>query len=414
LTTQRIIRYSISQKKHMPKQPKKVEQALHSGRTLLLAIAVGCFVAGGSLVYADQYDTQIQSLKNQNAASQSTLSQLQLNAGSYQGAISQLQAQIASMQQLIVSNQAKQADLQQQITTDQAQITSEKQSLGDDIKTMYIDGQTTTIEELATSKNLSDYVDKEEYRTVVQNKINDTINQITTLEGQLQTQKSQVDQLLQTQQTQQTQLDAARAQQSQLLSLNVSQQTQFGQQIASNNSQIKQLQAAQAAAIRKLQGSTVTPGGTGGYPWWNASCPFSGGGASCGNYDWAYDGNSYDQWGYEYRNCTSYVAWKIVNTSSSPIITQLISQLGNASSWPSGASRRGVPVSYGDSPQVGDAAVDPGGGGFQGHVMYVERVNGDGSIFVSQYNAQENGTYSTATISASQAATLDFIHFPGM
>ena len=36
---------------------------------------------------------------------------------------------------------------------------------------MYIDGQLTTIEELATSKNLSEYVDKEDYRTTVQNKI---------------------------------------------------------------------------------------------------------------------------------------------------------------------------------------------------------------------------------------------------
>ena len=61
-----------------------------------------------------------------------------------------------------------------------------------------------------------------------------------------------------------------------------------------------------------------------------------------------------------------------------------------------------------------DAAVDPGGGGWQGHVMFVEQVNSDGSIVVSQYNAGENGTYSVATIDASQVSNLVFVHFPGM
>src|SRR4051794_39630936 len=85
---------------------------------------------------------------------------------------------------------------------------------------------------------------------------------------------------------------------------------------------------------------------TGGYPWASAPCQFgSAGGASCINpnnsgdrYDWWWDENGngvlnspgelYDQWGYEYRNCTSYVAWKLsVNGYSPPF------DIGNANAW---------------------------------------------------------------------------------
>ena len=44
--------------------------------------------------------------------------------------------------------------------------------------------------------------------------------------------------------------------------------------------------------------------------------------------------------------------------------------------------------------------------------MYLESINSDGSLNISQYNAQENGEYSTATIPASEIYSLDFVQFP--
>jgi len=399
----------------MPKHIKKISLFLSSRRTLLLIGVVGV-LAGGSLVYADQYDTQIQALKSQNAQSQSALSQLEQTAGSYQGAISTLQAQIAGVQQLIASNQAKQTALQQEMAANKIEIAQKKSGLADDLKTMYVDGQMTTIEELATSKNLSDYVDREQWRTAVQDQLNDTIQQISALQIQLQTQQAQVAQLLQAQQAQQSQLDTEQAQENQLLALNVNQQNQYNQQIASNNAQITKLQAEKVAALDALEGSSSSTGdgSTGGYPWADAPCPAGNSPiATCGDYNWGYPGDPFDPYGYQYRNCTSYVAWRIANTSTSPIITQLISQLGNAAQWPGRASAEGVPVSYGSDPQVGDAAVDPYVADGQGHVMYVDAVNSDGSIDVSQYNVVP-GDYSTGVIAAGSISGLDFIHFPGM
>ena len=77
---------------------------------------------------------------------------------------------------------------------------------------------------------------------------------------------------------------------------------------------------------------------------------------------------------------------------------------GNANQWPSSARADGIPVD--GNPREGDVAIWDVG--YYGHAMYVERVNGDGTINISQYNADWNGTFSTNRISASG---LQFIHF---
>ncbi|MGH7141892.1 MAG: CHAP domain-containing protein [Candidatus Saccharimonadales bacterium] len=391
---------------------------------VILLISVSATVV---IVHADSVQDlqqEIDNLNAENTQNQGALSALQLQASSYQDAINRLQQEVAGVEQSLATNQNTQASLQQQITIDQATITNEKVVLGDDIKAMYVDGQMTTLEMLATSKNLSDFVNASTYRNAVQGKIQSTLTQIAKTQNLLQDQENQVQTLIQAEQVQQAQLNNDESQQNSLLALDQTQQDTYNQQIQSNNSQIKQFQDEQLAELAALEGN-VTYGGTGSYPWASAPClDGPGAGPTCGNYDWGYPygtappygapAGPYDPWGYEYRNCTSYVAWKIDSLSSSPIIGSVISDLGNAAQWPSGASARGVPVSYGSNPQYGDAAVDPGGGGWQGHVMYVEAVNGNGSILVSQYNAGEDGTYSMATIAASQVSSLVFIQFPGM
>lgn len=390
-------------------------------RTPTVLVVISCAVLGSApLVHADSssLQQQIDSLDAQNAQDSSSLSSLELQASSYQDAISNLQTQINQIQASISANEAEQASLQQQIQADQANITQQKAFLSQDIESMYVNGQMTTLEMLATSNNLSSFVNAEEYRGAVQNKLQTLLTQIATLENQLETQKTQVDQLLASQQKQQTQLSAAQTAENNLLSMNQSQQATYNQQIQTNQSQIVQLQAQLAAELDSRGGSTYT-GGTGSYPWADAPClDGPNAGATCGDYDWGYPAGSsvpaggptgpYDPWGYEYRNCTSYVAWKLVSVSGSnaSVVSQLVYDLGNAAQWPSN-----VPQSWVSStPQPGDAAVLTGVADGQGHVMFVEAVNGDGTINVSQYNVVP-GTYSEQFNMS--ASGLIFIHFPG-
>ncbi len=362
-----------------------------------LVFVAGSFLPGVRQVVADSLQDQINSLSQQNSDAAGVVSGLQAQAASYQDAINQLQQQIASLQSSIDSNLAEQAQLQQQIIDDQNQITQEKTVLANDVKTMYVDGTPSTLEVLATSKDLSDFVDKQEYRTSVQNKLQDTLNKIAALQAQLQSQKTQVDQLLGQEQFQQGQLSSARQQQTNLLSYNQSQQVAYNAQIAANSSKIAQLRAQQAAQNAKLgTGLFATGNCGGGYPT-QATSPW-GGYWGC-NYG---QDSTVDNWSMYNRECVSYTAFKVHQAYG-----YNASGWGNAIEWPGSARASGLRVDSDEEP--GTVAIWDVG--YFGHAMWVEAVNSDGSIIVSQFNYDYHGTYSEMKVSASQAATFHYIHF---
>jgi surface antigen len=82
--------------------------------------------------------------------------------------------------------------------------------------------------------------------------------------------------------------------------------------------------------------------------------------------------------GYDYGYCTWYVANKRL-AAGAPMPTNL----GNASTWAVRAAAYGLAT--GRRPQVGAAVVTSTSGA--GHVAYVERLNSDGSIWVSEMNS---------------------------
>jgi surface antigen len=357
-----------------------------------LVVSATCIPTLRQVVMADSLQDQINSLNAQNATARSTVNSLQAQAASYQDAIDQLQAQINGLQSSIDANQAQQAVVQQQIVDAQNQINQEKAFLASDVKAMYVDGTPTTLEVLATSKNLSDFVDKQQYRTTVQNKLQDTLKKIAALQAELQAKKVQVDQLLGEEKSQQNQLAGAQSQQAGLLNMNQSQQADYNAQIKANSSQISSLRAQQAAANSKL-GSGLIAGdpGHGGYPskWANAA-----------------QDSTLDSWGLYNRECVSYTAWRVYDTYG---YMPYWGGVGNANQWPGDARAAGIAT--GSTPKANSVAI--WNVGVYGHAMWVEAVNSDGSLWVSQYNYSYNGQYSEMAVSASQARTFTYIYFGG-
>lgn len=357
-------------------------------RAVLAAIALFTLIGGAITVHADKFDVLINNLNQQNNDAQGAISGLQAQAGSYQDALNQLQAQISAVQAAIAANQTQQASVQQQIVDAQIKIDQERKYLGEDIKTMYVDGQLTTIEELATSKNLSDYVDKEEYRTTVQNKIDASIKEIAAEQAQLQKKKAELDQLVASEQQENSQLASASSQQQQLLSYNQGQQSAYNQQISNNSSKIADLRRQQVAANARFIGTAGSGSACGGgYPGKWCEIP---------------QDSVIDSWGMFNRECVSYTAFRVAASGRN---MPYWGGSGNANQWPDDARADGIPVD--SNPQVGDVAISLRGA--YGHAMYVEGVNGDGTINVSQYNAALDGRYSTR--SGLSAGGLYFIHF---
>ncbi|NWK83246.1 CHAP domain-containing protein [Staphylococcus sp. GSSP0090] len=80
---------------------------------------------------------------------------------------------------------------------------------------------------------------------------------------------------------------------------------------------------------------------------------------------------------------------------------------GNANNWASAASSAGYTVD--NSPEAGSILQSTAGG--YGHVAYVENVNSDGSVEVSEMN-YNGGPFSVSerTISAGEASSYSYIH----
>lgn len=123
---------------------------------------------------------------------------------------------------------------------------------------------------------------------------------------------------------------------------------------------------------------------TSGFAW-------GGGGAVYGGYN-----------GYDYGYCTWYAAKKRADVGK-----PIPSNLGNASTWRALAQRAGFSV--GSVPQSGAVIWTPPRD-YYGHVGFVDSVNPDGSVNVSEMNVAGWGRVSTKTLSASEAAAYSYIY----
>ena len=120
------------------------------------------------------------------------------------------------------------------------------------------------------------------------------------------------------------------------------------------------------------------------------------GGFSFGN-NATYGGN-----GYDYGWCTWHAANRRIQNGN-PIPTNL----GNAVSWLSLAKRAGL--ASGGTPKAGAVVYHKNMGGL-GHVAYVEKINPDGSAFVSDMNFPTWGKVTYRTVQPSEFGNYAFIY----
>jgi surface antigen len=383
---------------------KKYMQNKHTGShfktRVVSGIALTGLVTAGVLisplvqvVQAQDYQGQINALNQQSAEKQGSMNQLGNEAASLQDTISNLQAQINSLQSQIQINDAKRVDTIAQIAAAEAELAHQKTVLSDDLKAMYVGGQMSHLEQLATSKNLSDFADQEQYKSSVQHKIQNTLKSINELRAKLATDKTNLERMIADLSAMRATVASQQAEQARLLGLNQAQQNELDTQIKANSSKIADLRKQQAAENARLFGNRIPAGipGGGGYP---------------GRWAFAPMDSIIDSWGMYNRECVSWTAFKVAISGR---YMPYWGGVGNAKQWDDNARAAGIPVD--GSPREGDVAVS--NNGTWGHVMYVEQVASDGSIYVSDYNQQYDGVYRAYWITGEtvSARGLVFIHF---
>jgi surface antigen len=366
---------------------KKIRTTLPRFYSVIIGLSFFGTILAPGVVFADQITQQIQNLQAQNGVVQQNITNLQAQASTYQQALSNLQNQISAIQNQIVQTQNQIIDIQAKIAANQILLTQEKATLANILQSMYVDGHMSTLESLATSQNMSDFVTKIEYQNIVQQQIQGDLTQINQTQALLSQQNKTLSVTLINQQQQNGALASEQNKESTLLNLDQQQQTAYSQQLQANNAQVAQLQIEEAATIaRNEAGGTIVYGNCGSQadsypnPW--CSSP---------------QDSMFDTWGMFNRECVSYAAWMVASTGKY-MPSWGLQGVGNAGEWISDAENMGIPV--GRTPHAGDIAILPatGPGGISpvGHAMYVMSVNADGTINVSEYNARVTGGFDEA------------------
>jgi peptidoglycan DL-endopeptidase CwlO len=346
-------------------------------------------------VFADSFDERIKALEREISGYQNEAGRLRAEADTLQNKVNALNAEKGRLQSQIDLNTAKVAQLGQQIEETQKKIEDQKKLLGNNLVALYLDNSVSPLEMLASSKNISDYIDKQEYRDTIRAGLQDSIAQVKKLEEDLNKQKKETEAALKDQQAQRDELAAKESEQALLLAQTQGQEAAYQAMTAQSNDQIKNLREEQRRANLQWGGNVAYgPACGGGYsgPWNWCNAPLD-----------AY----VDNWGMYTRECVSYTAFKVWQSGR---YMPYWGGRGNANQWDDNARAAGIPVD--SNPKVGDVAVWPTG--YYGHVMYVEAVRGNGDIYISEYNFDWTGRYSERTISKStwQAQGFQFIHFP--
>lgn len=338
-------------------------------------------------VFADTYDEQIRQIQSEVDGYQAEASRLRAQADTFQNAMNVLTAQKNAIQAQVDLSQAKYDKLVADIDASEKKLLKQREVLASTISDLSQESTTSPIELLAGSNSIGDFIDRQEYRSSVQEQIQSSIKEIKELKIKLAKQKKEVELVLADQKAQRDDLAAKEAEQAQLLATTQGQEAAYQNLIGEKNGQIASLRAAQRAANARFIGAAGSgPACGGGYPAQWCEIPMD---------------TAVDNWGMYNRECVSYTAFRV---AASGRYMPYWGGIGNANQWDDNARNQGIPVD--GSPRAGDVAIS--NAGYYGHAMYVESVNPNGTINISQYNADWAGTYSTNTISP---GGLVFIHF---
>ena len=337
---------------------------------------------------ADQYDDRINAINQDISRYQAEAVRLNNEAKTLQSALAIILTEKAQIQAQLDISQAKYDQLIQQIADTKKKIIDNQDALGVTIANLFVDDQVTPIEMLFSSSNISDFLDKQEYRSSVRDELTATISSVKDLKESLETQKAEVERVLADQKTQRDLLVAKESAHQDLLNTTQGQEAAYQTLTAQKTSEVQKIKSEQVAYYELLASKghvvDVSAGdpNKGGYPAYLANNS---------------QDSLVDPWGMYNRECVSYTAWKVHQAYGN---MPYWGGKGNAWQWAfSGWNWAGVQTSYdtgiwhtantetasipsGSEPKAGSVAV---ANGAYGHVAWVEAVLGD-QIKISQYN----------------------------
>lgn len=281
------------------------------------------------------------------------------SAKTLEGTIAALSAQIAALNAQIVAGEIKANDLKNQITLAKSKLSTQQKALAQMLVDMHFSKTDDTVEILANSSSLSDFTEKQARADLAQAQIASTAEEIRIEKERLEEQKKEVERILADQQNSRNIIAAREAEQQRLKVKYQHDASSF----AADAEAARKIKAEEIAKeIARLNSIGSIGQGINTYPYRNV-CPGA-------NLSWS------DQWGFVCQ-CVHYTGYKVKERWGVNV-----SFWGNANTWDNYAGARGFLVDRNPTPMT--VAVNKAGA--YGHVMWVESVNPNGTINVSEYN----------------------------
>lgn len=318
----------------------------------------------------------------------------------FQAKVSELTAQIQNTEAEIAYTITQVEDLKAQIVVTEKKLNDEQEALAELLVNMHFEGDAEPITILAGSASISDLAEKQARNEVVKRQISATATKVRKAKEELEEDKAKVEALLEEQKEAKASLESTKAEQQALVK-------KYQNDAAAYEAIAKEALEAQRIAERKEReahpelygGSAYTGYNT--YPW-QADCPEK--------QDWYGTSINGVRIGGYVCECVSYVGWKTYEQYG------LYLAWGNANTWDDNARRYGYTVDHNPEPgSIGQ--VDSGS---YGHVWWVESINADGSVNITEYNNATStqlysgvyrwGDFGARTMSAAQARQYNYIH----
>jgi len=318
----------------------------------------------------------------------------QSHADTLEGEIERLQSEIVMMQNKIAANKAIAEDLANQIAEQEALLAQQQSGFAEIYTEAYFDQEESELIKALKYKTFSERAEKEARDESIKAQISSSANTVKETADSLKLKKSQVEALIADQEIQAANIAANQAKQAELKSKYEQDASKYSEDAKAADA-IKAEEMSKEIAKYNSVGRVVASG-TNSYAY----------ASQCPQQNWRYTGKVILAYGGAICECTGYAGYKVYERYG---VT--IGSWGDAKYWGVSASSRGYRVD--DQPEAGSVGYQTSG--TWGHVVWIEAVNSDGSVNLSEYNNR----YSSVSGSPADfgyrvnvpASSFRYIHF---
>ena len=375
----------------MPKLKNTVYLILAS---LLIFSSVFVTLPRNATAIANCVSDECKAAEEEKKTSEAMSSKAKENATLLAAEIATLEKEIGEIQARIDENQKIADGLAGEIDQTAKELLKQLEALAKLLVDIHFEEQLDAVSMLAGSKSLSDYSEKQARAETVRAQISLSANAVKHTKEDLENKKAQVDQIVADAEAQRAQIDANRKKQEQMKSQYEEDAETFDEK-ARAAQKIMAEEIAKEIAKNNATGRVVASG-TNSYPYQNR----------CPQENWYFTGRYLYGYGGYICECTSYAGYKAYEYYGISI-----SSWGNAKYWGNSALAHGY--TYDSRPEAHTIGFSTAG--VYGHVVWIETVNSDGTVDLSEYN----NSYSSVSGSIADfgyrshvpASAYKYIHF---